>query len=100
MSKHVWKDLGELSGGPRPQRREEFGPEVAHALAQLRSDHGLTNASCQSEGNRPEELDALRRELGIALPGVNRRGFLQLTGASAVFALAGCYHHDPDTLVP
>ncbi len=34
------------------------------------------------------------------LPGVKRRGFMQLTGAAAVFALAGCYKQHPDTIVP
>jgi len=105
MSKKVWKDLGELSGAPA---QDEFAPEVAQALAQLRASHGLSNVSCQSEGNQPgnvplaiaADADAFRDELHQALPGVNRRGFLQLTGAAAVFALAGCWHKDPDTLVP
>jgi Fe-S-cluster-containing dehydrogenase component len=116
MSKQVWQDLGELSARQQPiagsaKRADEFGPEVALALAQLRSQHGLSNASCQSEGNKAENipvvgelhdpgLDELRDELQTALPGVNRRGFLQLTGAAAVFALTGCWHKDPDTLVP
>ena len=105
MSKKVWKDLGELAGAPA---QDEFSPEVAQALAQLRASHGLSNVSCQSDGNQPGNLplavaadaDAFRDELHQALPGVNRRGFLQLTGAAAVFALAGCWHKDPDTLVP
>nr|MBA3685934.1 hypothetical protein [Planctomycetota bacterium] len=116
MPKHVWKDLADLGGDRR--RADEFAPEVALALAQLRAAHGESNVSCQSEGNRPGSIpevaamgaavdpalvadaDRFRDELSIALPGVNRRGFLQLTGAAAVFALAGCWHKKPDTLVP
>ena len=48
----------------------------------------------------PAALDALRADLSAMLPGVNRRGFLRLTGAAAVFALAACNEKHPDTLVP
>ncbi len=79
---------------------DEFGPEVARAIADLRQAHGHHNVSCQTEGNSEEALAELRREWSGVLPTVNRRGFMQLTGAAAVFALAGCYKKHPDTLVP
>jgi len=98
MTKTVWTDLAELDGAPKAHT-DEFGPEVAHALAQLRSVNGLS-----AEAELPQRLrgdaDHFRSELKSALPGVNRRGFLQLTGAAAVFAMAGCWHKDPDVLVP
>ncbi len=112
MSKHVWSDLAELprsgEGAALPTTSQpaltptkpEFGADVAAALADLRSRHGLSNVSSAAEGNTPAELDAIRRELQNGVSGVNRRGLLQLTGAAAVFALAGCWHKDPDTLVP
>ncbi|MBA3700883.1 MAG: 4Fe-4S dicluster domain-containing protein [Planctomycetes bacterium] len=83
-----------------PVRADEFGPEVARAIADLRTAHGHHNVSCQTEGNNDEAVDELRRELTTSLPAVNRRGFMQLTGAAAVFALAGCYKKHPDTIVP
>jgi molybdopterin-containing oxidoreductase family iron-sulfur binding subunit len=104
MSKKVWKDLAQMNS---EQGADEFNADIAQALAHLRSSHGLSDASCQTEGNKPENrvdvgpiADEFRNELHMALPGVNRRGFLQLTGAAAVFALTGCWHKDPDTLVP
>lgn len=123
MPKQVWKDLGEMERSAATKamagkhadpsagtsgRTNEFLPDVELALAQLRASHGLTNTSCEGENNKPSNirvandhgLDELRNELHMALPGVNRRGFLQLTGAAAVFALTGCWHKDPDTLVP
>jgi Fe-S-cluster-containing dehydrogenase component/anaerobic selenocysteine-containing dehydrogenase len=83
--------------------KDEFGPEVARAIAELRTAHGYSNVSCQTEGNNDTAdngLAELRREWQTTLPAVNRRGFMQLTGAAAVFALAGCYKKHPDTLVP
>ena len=80
--------------------RDEFGPDVAKAIADLRSAHGIDSPSCQHAGNSAAETDRLRKDLTELLPGVNRRGFLRLTGAAAVFALAGCQEKHPDTLVP
>ncbi|HYE07630.1 MAG TPA: 4Fe-4S dicluster domain-containing protein [Planctomycetota bacterium] len=102
----MWSDLAELprSGATAPSTsqpaRAEFGADVAAALADLRSRHGLTTVSSAAEGNTADEIDAIRAELQRGVSGVNRRGLLQLTGAAAVFALAGCWHKDPDTLVP
>ena len=95
-----WRDPAERSGVVGGARSDEFEPEVARALAALRSAHGQTNASCQPAGNTPAELDVLREELHAVLPGVNRRSFMQLTGAAAVFSLAGCYKKHPDVIVP
>jgi molybdopterin-containing oxidoreductase family iron-sulfur binding subunit len=69
-------------------------------MAALRAQHRLSNASCAPAGNGEDEVAGLRAELGELLPAPNRRGFMQLTGAAAVFALAGCYKQHPDTLVP
>ena len=80
--------------------QDEFAPEVARAIAGLRQAHGHSNVSCQSDGNSDDAVNELRRELTSTLPAVNRRGFMQLTGAAAVFALAGCYKKHPDTIVP
>ena len=80
--------------------RDEFGPDVAKAIADLRAKHGHSSVSCAPEGNKPAALDRLRGELSQMLPGVNRRGFLRLTGAAAVFSLAACNESHPDTLVP
>ncbi len=80
--------------------RDEFGPDVAKAIADLRAKHGHDSVSCAPEGNRASALDRLRSDLSTMLPGVNRRGFLRLTGAAAVFSLAACNEQHPDTLVP
>ncbi len=102
-TKH-WRDRAERSAGggnaPERARSDEFAPEVARAMAALRAQHRLSNASCAPAGNGPDELAGLRAELGELLPAPSRRGFMQLTGAAAVFALAGCYKQHPDTLVP
>jgi molybdopterin-containing oxidoreductase family iron-sulfur binding subunit len=96
--KRVWRAPEERSAAA--PSRDEFGPEVARAIADLRAAHGHSNVSCQVEGNSDEAVAELRRELTATLPAVNRRGFMQLTGAAAVFALAGCYGKHPDTIVP
>lgn len=92
-SRVVWQDPRELSAGFRPAG-DEFTPDVAQAVAELRSRHGLDGAA-----PAPSAIDAFRREVKDLLPGVNRRGFFQLTGAAAVFALTGCYGKHPDTIV-
>ena len=95
----TWQSAAELTGKPVAER-DEFGPDVAKAIADLRAKHGHASVSCAPEGNQPAALDRLRNELAEMLPGVNRRGFLRLTGAAAVFALAACNEQHPDTLVP
>ena len=94
MPNDVWKSPADRDASPLATR-DEFGPDVAAAIADLRERHGLDEPSCQPEGH-----DRLRSELAAMLPGVNRRGFLRLTGAAAVFALAACNEKHPDTLVP
>jgi Fe-S-cluster-containing dehydrogenase component len=101
-TKH-WRERAErvAGGSAAPAARgDEFTPEVARAMGALRAQHRLSNASCAPAGNAPDELAGLRAELGELLPATSRRGFMQLTGAAAVFALAGCYKQHPDTLVP
>ncbi|HEX3135733.1 MAG TPA: hypothetical protein VHX44_19380 [Planctomycetota bacterium] len=96
--RRVWRSLDERADAV--PTNDEFGPEVARAIADLRHAHGHSNVSCQTDGNSDEAINELRRELTSTLPAVNRRGFMQLTGAAAVFALAGCYKKHPDTIVP
>jgi len=100
--KKHWQDPAErlVADGAHPARQDEFAPDVARAMAALRRQHGLSNTSCTAEGNSPAEVDLLRDQLAELLPQIKRRGFMQLTGAAAVFALAGCYKQHPDTLVP
>jgi len=81
-------------------RGDEFAPDVALAIAELRARHDLDSTSCQSAGNSAEELDRLRRTLSDLIPGINRRSFLRLTGAAAVFSLAACGPKHPDMVVP
>lgn len=88
MTTRVWKSSQDLVQGASA---EEFGPEVAAAIGDLRRAHGIDVPSCQPAG---------RDDWRQLLPAMNRRGFLQLTGAAAVFALAGCGEKHPDTLVP
>ncbi len=92
MPQKVWSDPADLVQAPP---RDEFTPEVADAIADLRASGGIDSPAC------PEQADAQRDELHFAMPGVNRRGFLQLTGAAAVLAVvSGCNNPHPDTLVP
>ncbi len=90
--KKIWSDPSDLTQAPA---RDEFAPEVAAAIADLRARGGVQSPDC------PEHADAQREQLHFAMPGVNRRGFLQLTGAAAVLAVvSGCNDPHPDTLVP
>jgi Fe-S-cluster-containing dehydrogenase component/anaerobic selenocysteine-containing dehydrogenase len=97
MTSVSWTDPAHLDG--RPAAKDEFAPDVAKAVAELRARHGLDNPDCHAAPDLGI-LDSLRAELKEAMPGVNRRGFLRLTGAAAVFALAACGKQKPDTLVP
>lgn len=90
--KRTWQDPRELGAAAHLQR-DEFGPDVARAVLELREKHGLDTSSAE-----PDER--LEQDVKNLLPNVNRRGFLQLTGTAAVFALAGCYGKHPDTIVP
>ncbi len=96
--RQVWRSPAERDTANASS--DEFGPEVARAIADLRQAHGHSNVSCQTDGNTDEALAELRREWTSTLPAVNRRGFMQLTGAAAVFAMVGCYKKHPDTIVP
>ncbi len=88
----TWSDPADLTAAPT---RDEFAPDVAAAIADLRARGGIASPAC------PEQADAQRSELHFAMPGVNRRSFLQLTGAAAVLAVvSGCSDPHPDTLVP
>ncbi len=103
MTIRTWTSPADLAEAPMASplaSRDEFGPDVAKAIAELRTAHGIDSPSCQHAGNAPMETDRLRQDLSQMLPGVNRRGFLRLTGAAAVFTLAGCQEKHPDTLVP
>ena len=56
---------------------------------------------CVADGHQPLPLDDHQQaeDLRQLLPPVSRRGFMKLTGAAAVFGLAGCWVEQPDTLV-
>ncbi|MEK7412938.1 MAG: 4Fe-4S dicluster domain-containing protein [Planctomycetota bacterium] len=97
MPKKVWSAPDDLTrkAGASSRHGNEFEPEVATAIADLRARGGLDAPAC------PADADRQRDELRFQLPGVNRRNFLQLTGAAAVYAVvAGCNEQHPDTLVP
>ncbi len=90
--KKIWSDPADLNGAPA---RDEFAPDVAAAIADLRARGGIDSPDC------PEQVDSQRNDLHFAFPGVNRRSFMQLTGAAAVLAVvSGCSDPHPDTLVP
>jgi Fe-S-cluster-containing dehydrogenase component/anaerobic selenocysteine-containing dehydrogenase len=94
MPKMVWSSPEDLVAAPASPQRDEFGPEVASAIADLRARGGFDSPTS------PAQADRQRAELRLAQPGVNRRGFLQLTGAAAVYAVvAGCNNPHPDSLV-
>ncbi len=88
--RQTWTNAIDLGRTPGP--RDEFSPDVEAAIADLRARHGL-------DGTAPS-ADAARASARDLLPGVNRRNFLQLTGAAAVLGLVGCGNQHPDTLVP
>jgi Fe-S-cluster-containing dehydrogenase component/anaerobic selenocysteine-containing dehydrogenase len=91
-ARRMWSDPSDLTSAPT---RDEFTPEVESAIADLRARGGIESPNC------PEDRDRQRDDLHFAHAGVNRRGFLQLTGAAAVFAVvSGCSKPHPDTLVP
>lgn len=96
MPKTVWsspEDLARPAGSPAP-RADEFTPEVSAAIADLRVRGGV------DAPETAQQADRQRDELHFLREGVNRRGFLQLTGAAAVYAVvAGCSDPHPDTLV-
>ncbi len=103
MTKRYWTspaDRDAAPASPDAARGDEFGPEVAAAIQELRSRHHLDSPSCQHEGNQGEALDRLRLRLTELVPGLNRRSFLRLSGAAAVFSLAGCGPKHPDTAAP
>ncbi len=93
-AKITWTDPEELvraPGNPVAASRasDEFPPAVAAAIADLRRKHGLPvdepahDHDAVAEPSVPASL--------VPAGGLNRRGFLQLTGAAAVAALAaGC----------
>ncbi len=88
MTTRFWKAPEDLV---QAAPADEFRPEVAAAIADLRSAHGIDQPACTGELPAPGDP--------ALLTAVNRRGFLQLTGAAAVFALAACGEKHPDTLV-
>ncbi|MCS6970925.1 MAG: 4Fe-4S dicluster domain-containing protein [Planctomycetota bacterium] len=91
-----WSCLDDLAG--RPAGSDEFAPDVAAAIAELRAAQGLD----REDAVDAPTLDRWRAELQALLPGVNRRSFLRLSGAAAVLAaISGCGGDPhPDTLVP
>ncbi|MDA3959223.1 MAG: 4Fe-4S dicluster domain-containing protein [Planctomycetota bacterium] len=104
MPSKQWKNIEELtsSTATASARNAEFGPDVESAMAALRTEYGLDEAAAE---HRPVKIDtdndAVHQEdLRQLLPSVSRRGFMKLTGAAAVFGLAGCWAKPQETLVP
>ena len=118
--KRIWKNLDEYYNDPSVEevRRNEFDPNIAAAIADVREtqavDEQLEQAAVADEageGHRPLELASVgavddpsqssdEAELRKNLPAFSRRGFLQLTGAATVFGLVGCWHKPPESLAP
>lgn len=105
MPSKQWKHIEELTGSAASaeERAAEFGPDVAEAMAALRDEHGLDAAAAEHRpvrlaegGEAAPQAEDLRR----LLPRVSRRGFMKLTGAAAVFGLAGCWPKGQETLIP
>ncbi len=72
---------------------DEFPPAVAAAIADLRRRHGLPVDEPAHDHTHTHDaaVDPSVPESLVPAGGLNRRGFLQLTGAAAVAALAaGC----------
>lgn len=97
MGKKLWKSLEDYQDDPAlaEVRQSEFPADVNEAVADLREGLNEGPAVNPTEPSQPTADD-----LRAHLPAVSRRGFLKLSGAAAVFGLAGCWHEPPETLVP
>lgn len=104
MAKKIWKHLDEFSGETPTQPvvgGSEFAPQLEEAMDAIRREYGIKDdgSLAATAGDRPSG-DQRQQDLRALLPDVSRRGFMRLSGAAAVFGLAGCWHEAPDTLVP
>lgn len=103
MPKQLWKSLDEYYGAPEVEaaRSSEFSDDIERSLDAIRREYGIDDEgnikdAGQERDASPAHIDDLRQ----LLPDCSRRGFLKLTGAAAVFGMAGCWHEAPETLVP
>ena len=103
MPKQLWTSLDEFYGAPEVEaaKSSEFGADVERRMQAIREEygideHGEIKDSSAPRNDSPEHIKDLRE----LLPNTSRRGFLKLTGAAAVFGMAGCWHEAPETLVP
>ena len=106
MSRKIWKTLDEFYDRPAvaEAKKNEFDQDVQGALTALRREYGINDDGSVTEaGHQPLPLADSQQhhsDLRQLLPSVSRRGFMKLTGAAAVFGLAGCWHEQLDTIVP
>ena len=108
MAKKIWKQLDEFYGANQTPAGTgaEFDSEVEQAMAAIRREYGIhddgTVAESAGERSHQSPADAAKHaeDLRKLLPDVSRRGFMRLSGAAAVFGMAGCWHNPPETLVP
>ena len=103
MPKQLWTSLDEFYGAPEVEaaKSSEFGADVERRMQAIREEYGIDENgeikdSSAPRNSSPEHINDLRE----LLPNTSRRGFLKLTGAAAVFGMAGCWHEAPETLVP
>ncbi len=100
MARIQWKSLDEFDG-PVPGRKDEFDEAVQSHLNALRHEYGITeNGEISRPPGAADPASKRAADLRALLPPVSRRGFMQLTGAAAVFGLTGCWHSAPEVLVP
>ncbi len=106
MNKKLWTSLDDFYSTPSATEADgtydEFDAEVQVQISAIRTECGIDEDGnvAQHAGQGLERSDDQINDLRALLPSVSRRGFMRLTGAAAVFGLAGCWHSSPETLVP
>ena len=94
MTKRYWTDPHALE--PSAEAGDEFTVEVKAAIDDLRTTYDLDSGDADFDD---EAVVADAETFASVLPAVERRGFLKLSGAAAVFGLTGCWHQQPETFV-
>ena len=103
MPKQLWKSLDEYYGAPAVDaaKASEFNADVEQQLQAIRREYGIDEDGNLKDSSAPRDTSSEHIEdLRQVLPSTSRRGFLKLSGAAAVFGMAGCWHKAPETLVP
>jgi molybdopterin-containing oxidoreductase family iron-sulfur binding subunit len=94
MTKRYWTDPH--AARPATEGGDEFTSEVRAAIDDLRTTYDLDNGDAAID---VDSAAADAESFASVLPSIERRGFLKLSGAAAVFGLTGCYHQQPQTLI-